>query len=98
MFNQEPAPHGANWGLLWQQFISQFQRNTIGMVAEFAQSTPPQGWIVCDGSVVSRSSYPALFSVIGTEFGAGDGSNTFRIPDLSTMGNVNFTYCIFTGV
>lgn len=40
------------------------------------------GWLVCDGSVISRTDYSALFDQIGTTYGAGDGSTTFAIPDL----------------
>ncbi|MDE1715757.1 phage tail protein [Chromobacterium amazonense] len=53
-----------------------------GMVAYFAMSTPPTGWVLCDGSLLKRSSYPSLFAAIGTTFGAGDGSTTFGVPDL----------------
>lgn len=42
----------------------------------------PNGWLLCDGSAVSRTSYERLFDIIGTQFGIGDGSSTFNLPDL----------------
>lgn len=54
-----------------------------GIVMSFAGATAPEGWLLCDGSAVSRSTYSALFDVIGTTYGAGDGSTTFNVPDLS---------------
>jgi microcystin-dependent protein len=53
-----------------------------GTVVAFAASQPPPGWLLCDGSTVSRAQYPQLFSTIGTTYGAGDGSSTFQLPDL----------------
>ena len=53
-----------------------------GMIAPFAMSTPPTGWLECNGATISRSTYAALFSAIGTTYGAGDGSSTFVLPDL----------------
>lgn len=53
-----------------------------GEVAAFARSTPPEGWLVCNGQAVSRTTYARLFAAVGTTFGAGNGSTTFRIPDL----------------
>jgi microcystin-dependent protein len=53
-----------------------------GMVSQFAMVTPPTGWLSCDGSIISRTTYANLFAAIGTTFGAGDGSTTFGIPDL----------------
>lgn len=52
-----------------------------GTIASFSITTPPTGWLVCDGSAVSRSTYAALFAVIGTTWGNGDGSTTFNLPD-----------------
>lgn len=52
-----------------------------GSLKEFAQSTAPAGWLECDGSAVSRSTYAALFTAIGTTYGTGDGSTTFNLPD-----------------
>ena len=53
-----------------------------GSIWSFAGSSAPSGWFFCDGSAVSRSSYASLFSVIGTEYGSGDGSTTFNLPDM----------------
>lgn len=43
--------------------------------------TAPTGWLLCNGDAVSRTTYAALFAVIGTTFGTGDGSTTFNVPD-----------------
>ncbi len=56
--------------------------NPVGMVQDFAGSTAPTGWFLCYGQAVSRTSYPELFTVIGTTYGVGDGSSTFNLPDL----------------
>lgn len=53
-----------------------------GVVLPFAGSAAPTGWLVCDGSAVSRTTYASLFSTISTSFGAGDGSTTFNLPDM----------------
>ena len=52
-----------------------------GMVAPFAVNTAPTGWLECDGSAVSRTTYAGLFSALGTTWGVGDGSTTFNVPD-----------------
>jgi len=53
-----------------------------GFIDAFAGGTPPPGWLFCDGTAISRGTYAALFAIIGTTFGAGDGSTTFNLPDL----------------
>lgn len=53
-----------------------------GVVVPFAGSSAPAGWLLCYGQAVSRTAYAALFTVISTTFGAGDGSTTFNVPDL----------------
>lgn len=53
-----------------------------GAVLYFAMSAAPAGWKICDGSLVSRATYAALFAAIGTTYGAGDGATTFKLPDL----------------
>lgn len=55
--------------------------NPPGAVSMFAQASAPPGWLICDGSAISRTTYAALFSAIGTTYGSGDGSTTFNIPD-----------------
>lgn len=54
----------------------------VGAIMAFAGSTAPSFWKICDGSVVSRQTYSALFTAIGTTYGAGNGSTTFKLPDL----------------
>lgn len=54
----------------------------IGELRMTATTTPPSGWLICDGTAVSRSTYSDLFNVIGTTYGVGDGSTTFNVPDL----------------
>lgn len=53
-----------------------------GCLVYAAQGSVPSGYLLCDGSAVSRSEYSNLFSVIGESFGAGDSSSTFNLPDL----------------
>jgi len=54
----------------------------IGSVSAFAMPTPPAGWLVCDGSAISRTEYADLFATIGTLWGHGDEVTTFNLPDL----------------
>lgn len=54
----------------------------IGEIIEYAGESIPGGYLVCDGSAVSRTEYSELFDVIGTLYGSGDGSTTFNLPDL----------------
>lgn len=54
-----------------------------GVILPYGDDTPaPDGYLICDGSAVSRSTYSDLFDIIGTTFGVGDGSTTFNLPDL----------------
>lgn len=55
----------------------------VGIVAPFAGTTAPTGWLKCDGSAISRTTYADLFAAIGTTYGAGDGSTTFNLPNLT---------------
>lgn len=54
----------------------------VGAINWFGSQTAPSGWLVADGSAISRTGYAALFAVVGTTYGAGDGSTTFNLPDL----------------
>lgn len=53
-----------------------------GSILPYGGSSAPSGWLLCYGQAVSRTTYADLFAVIGTAFGAGDGSTTFNAPDL----------------
>lgn len=54
----------------------------VGTIIDHAGGSVPIGFLVCDGSLVSRTTYAGLFAQIGTIWGAGDGSTTFGVPDL----------------
>lgn len=66
----------------WTRLIQDTRYVPAGMIAEFATATAPTGYLVCDGSPRSRTAYADLFAVIGTTWGAGDGTTTFNLPDL----------------
>ena len=53
----------------------------VGSYIQHAGPTAPTGFIACDGAAVSRTTYADLFDVIGTTYGAGNGSTTFNLPD-----------------
>ena len=59
------------------------QFGVVGAVMAVAGSTSPAGWLLCDGSAVSRTTYADLYAVIGDTYGSGDGSTTFNLPDLA---------------
>lgn len=54
----------------------------VGMIMSWTKASTPTGFLVCDGSAISRTTYAALFDAIGTTHGVGDGSTTFNLPDL----------------
>ena len=68
-------------GNVVRSMIAADQRLPIGGVFPFAGTTAPTGYLLCDGSAISRTTYSDLFTEIGTTYGAGDGSTTFNVPD-----------------
>lgn len=52
-----------------------------GSVMMWPTASPPTGWLLCNGQAVSRTAYAALFAIVGTLFGSGDGATTFNVPD-----------------
>ena len=54
----------------------------IAAIIDYAGGTAPSGWMFCYGQALSRTAYAALFAAIGTQYGAGDGSTTFNVPDI----------------
>ena len=82
----------------------------IGCVLDYAGSAAPDGFLICDGRAISRTTYSQLFAVLGTVWGAGYGSTTFRLPPTSgrasvgpgnvideTGATVNFTFAQIRG-
>lgn len=53
-----------------------------GSIVAYGGSSAPSGYLLCYGQAVSRTTYAALFAVLGTAYGTGDGSTTFNVPDL----------------
>lgn len=75
----------------WYKFFTDLVRDIdsrqsragiAGVVAPFAGTTEPTGWLFCYGQAVSRTTYAALFTALGTTYGTGDGTTTFNLPDL----------------
>lgn len=52
-----------------------------GSIVQYGGNAAPTGWMLCNGGLISRTTYAALFAVIGTTYGAGDGSTTFALPN-----------------
>ena len=69
--------NGTSWEL-----VSTSSDAPIGTITPFAGSTIPDGYLTCDGTAISRTTYSDLFAVIGTTYGSGDGSTTFNLPNL----------------
>jgi hypothetical protein len=63
-------------------YLNVVQGIPIGVVQAYAGNTVPDGWLLCDGSAVSRTDYAELYAVIGDTYGVGDGSTTFNLPNL----------------
>ena len=61
--------------------LTDIQGLNTGLIIPWTTSSAPTGFLECDGSNVSRSTYSVLFGVIGTTYGAGDGASTFGLPD-----------------
>jgi len=64
-------------GLSWTAGI-----NPTATILDYAGATAPGGYLLCDGSAVSRTTYSALYAIISTTYGTGNGTTTFNVPDL----------------
>jgi len=69
-----PALNGSN--------LTGIEGTATGTIVSWSTSSVPTGFLECAGAAVSRSTYSALFSAIGTTYGAGDGSSTFNLPNM----------------
>lgn len=63
------------------KFVASFE--PVGSIKMYAGATEPDKWLFCRGQAVSRTTYEKLFTVIGTTYGAGDGSTTFNLPNFA---------------
>lgn len=70
--------HQSRLNLIESQIIPQ----PVGSISFYGGGSAPSGFLLCDGSAVSRATYASLFSIIGTTYGVGDGSTTFNLPDM----------------
>ena len=57
-------------------------RSEVGAIKPWGKATAPVGYVLCDGTAISRTTYAELFVVIGTTYGAGDTTTTFNVPNL----------------
>ena len=78
----KPSVGEQGWGTLVNENFDKIDAYIPGVIQLYAGSTAPSGWLICNGQAVSRTTYAALFAVIGTTYGADDGSTTFNIPNL----------------
>lgn len=69
-------------GAIVRRHFAAAEQIPTGSIQAFSVTTPPTGWLLCDGAAVSRSTYATLFSLIGTVYGTGNGSTTFNVPNL----------------
>jgi hypothetical protein len=79
-----PIARIENGAVTLEKLVSSVQQALLpaGAVQAFAMNSSPSGWLAANGSNVSRTTYAALFSAIGTTYGTGNGSTTFTLPDL----------------
>ena len=83
----KPAHGDINWHIPinenWDKIDTTMKNNSpTGSIIMYGSTLAPDGWLLCNGSAVSRTTYADLFAVIGTRFGAGNGSTTFNLPNL----------------
>jgi len=72
------------------------QTPSVGVILTNTTGSTPGGYLPCDGSEVSRTTYAALFNVVGTYYGEGNGSTTFNVPNLINDCNTAILYIIKT--
>jgi microcystin-dependent protein len=76
----DPLDRITNWFLIYTE--SAVDGTITGEMRMYAGSSAPVGWLLCDGSEVSRATYSTLFALISTTYGVGNGTTTFNIPDM----------------
>ena len=72
------------------------QTPPVGAILTNTTGSTPTGYLPCDGSEVSRTTYVALFNIVGTYYGEGNGTTTFNVPNLTNDCNAAILYIIKT--
>lgn len=69
---------------LWDKIKKEIEKSAIpvGSIQAYGGSTAPNGFLLCQGQAVSRTTYADLYKIIGTTYGSGDGNSTFNLPDM----------------
>jgi microcystin-dependent protein len=80
-FRKRSLPPGSDTWSAWAVYEPTSIVAPAGAVQAFARNTAPAGWLKANGAAISRTTYARLFEAIGTDFGFGDGSTTFNVPD-----------------
>lgn len=85
VFGEQPT--AAKWNQLGENddyLKAEIEAEAVptGTIFSYSASSAPTGYLLCDGTAVSRATYSTLFSLIGTDYGTGDGSTTFNTPNL----------------
>jgi microcystin-dependent protein len=89
----------SSWSVLGEATTTEMPTGSV-ITWVGSPSSPPSGWLLCDGAAVSRSTYSDLFAITSTYFGAGDGTTTFNLPDfrgLSLVGAVSTNLGVAVG-
>lgn len=81
--NTVPIANGGTGATTAKQARANLEVEPIGTIYAFAGNNIPSGYLPCNGGAISRTTYADLFAVIGTTYGAGDGSTTFNLPNLN---------------
>lgn len=101
-FTSDEKPHRANNNAM-ERFseFAYFGLVPTGGIVMYAGSTAPSGYLAVNGAEINRRAYKELFSVIGTDYGVGDGSTTFNLPtetDIIAAGLASGILIIRSGV
>ena len=70
--------------------IAYLNDSKIGMVVDFAGSSAPTGWLICNGATISQTTYAALYAIIGHTYGADPGGGNFILPDCRGKATVGY--------
>lgn len=91
-----PIANGGTGASTAKQARANLEVEPIGTIFAFAGNNIPSGYLPCNGSAISRTTYADLFAVIGTTYGSGDGSTTFNLPNFENNSFMEFSSSVGT--